>query len=86
MPCAFFSNSGATDQRNPPPMGRIPEPYDIIASVRIEDSRMLTETYQAMPSYRLCTSDGVCLLTDGLMASLRAELTKVAEEERHKAV
>lgn len=65
------------DQRNPPPLGRIPDPDDIIASVRVEDGRMLTETYQPMPSYRLCTTNGVCQLTDTLMDRLKKQLKRI---------
>ncbi|KAH8112325.1 hypothetical protein DFH11DRAFT_1689897 [Phellopilus nigrolimitatus] len=70
------------DQRNPPPLGRIPDPDDILASVRVEDSRILVDTYQPMPSYRLCTGDGVCQLTDGLMGRLKSVLQRVADEEK----
>ncbi|KLO15552.1 hypothetical protein SCHPADRAFT_849463 [Schizopora paradoxa] len=69
------------DQRNPPPLGRIPFPDDIIASVRVEDSVMLPDTYQAMPSYRLCTTDGVCLLSEGLMESLKTTIRSTASME-----
>ncbi|KAL5478341.1 hypothetical protein ACEPAI_2525 [Sanghuangporus weigelae] len=70
------------DQRNIPPLGRIPDPDDILASVRVEDGRMLIDTYEPMPSYRLCTADGVCQLTDTLMARLKAMLKQIEEEER----
>ncbi|EIW53324.1 uncharacterized protein TRAVEDRAFT_82544, partial [Trametes versicolor FP-101664 SS1] len=56
--------------RNLPALGRIGDPDDIIASVRVEDGEILADTYQPMPSYRLCTADGVLQLTDGLMARL----------------
>ena len=67
----------AIDQRNPPPLGRIPEPDDIIASVRVEDGLILPETYSPMPTYRLATADGVCILTD----TLRERLAEVLEAE-----
>ncbi|KAL5514810.1 hypothetical protein ACEPAG_2126 [Sanghuangporus baumii] len=70
------------DQRNIPPLGRIPDPDDILASVRVEDGRILIDTYEPMPSYRLCTADGVCRLTDTLMDRLKATLKQIAEEER----
>jgi len=73
------------DQRNPPPLGRVPEPDDILASVRVEDGAMLIDTYQPMPSYRLCTRDGVCELSEGLMARLRLVLSRVAEEEKNRS-
>ena len=71
-----------SDQRNPPPLGRIPSPDDIIASVRVEDGVMLPETYEPMPSYRVCTADGVCLLSDGLAKSLEAVIKRVSDEEQ----
>ncbi|KAI5118943.1 hypothetical protein M0805_006289 [Coniferiporia weirii] len=70
------------DQRNPPPLGRIPDADDILASVRVEDGRMLIESYQPMPSYRLCTGDGVCQLTDGLFDQLKLMLERVVDEEK----
>ena len=66
------------DQRNPPPLGRIPDADDILASVRVEEGRMLPETYEPMPSYRLVTSDGVCQLTETLLEKVKAA---VIEEE-----
>ena len=80
----LFANVSLTalDQRNPPPLGRIPDPDDIIASIRVEDGKLITESYQAMPSYRLCTNDGVCQLTDGLMDRLKLVLSQVADAEQ----
>ncbi|KAI0317985.1 hypothetical protein OF83DRAFT_1118563 [Amylostereum chailletii] len=69
------------DARNVPALGRIGDPDDIIGSVRVEDGKIMAETYQPMPSYRLCTADGVTRLTDGLAAKLRAVLQQRAQEE-----
>jgi len=69
------------DNRNIPALGRIGDPDDIIASVRVEDGQILAETYQPMPSYRLCTSDGVLQLTEGLAKRLREVLEARAQEE-----
>lgn len=90
-----------SDSRNIPALGRIGDPDDIIASVRVEegkvslhclmtcalifkpfDGQILHETYQPMPSYRLCTSDGVMQLTEGLFARLKETLeTRTREED-----
>ena len=44
-------------------------------------NQILAETYQPMPSYRLCTSDGVVQLTEGLAGRLMEMLeTRVREE------
>ncbi|KIJ63645.1 hypothetical protein HYDPIDRAFT_91999 [Hydnomerulius pinastri MD-312] len=69
------------DNRNIPALGRIGDPDDIIASVLVEDSRILPDTYQAMPSYRLCTSDGPTQLTEGLAKRLKDLLEDVASRE-----
>ncbi|KAI0752739.1 hypothetical protein C8Q80DRAFT_472435 [Daedaleopsis nitida] len=70
------------DNRNVPALGRIGDPDDIIASVRVENGEILADTYQPMPSYRLCTSDGVLQLTEGLAARLIEVLeTRVREEQ-----
>ncbi|KAF9647116.1 hypothetical protein BDM02DRAFT_3098675 [Thelephora ganbajun] len=64
------------DERNIPPLGRIGDPDDIIASVRVQDGKFLMETYQPMPAYRLCTSDGILKLTEGLAQKLRQVLER----------
>ncbi|KAI6124095.1 hypothetical protein EV401DRAFT_1943812 [Pisolithus croceorrhizus] len=69
------------DSRNIPPLGRIGDPDDIIGSVLVEDSKILPDTYQAMPSYRLFTSDGPIQLTEGLARKLRTVLEDVASRE-----
>lgn len=69
------------DSRNVPPLGRIGDPDDIIGSVLVEDSKILPDTYQAMPAYRLCTSDGPIQLTEGLARKLRTVLEDVASRE-----
>ncbi|KAI0372533.1 hypothetical protein BV20DRAFT_1034592 [Pilatotrama ljubarskyi] len=69
------------DNRNVPALGRIGDPDDIIASVRVENGEILAETYQPMPSYRLCTSDGVIQLTEGLEARLVEVLRQKIREE-----
>ncbi|CAL1709919.1 unnamed protein product [Somion occarium] len=70
------------DERNPPPLGRIGDPDDIIGSVRIEGGKVMADTYQAMPSYRVCTSDGVLRLTEGLANRLKELLEREAKAER----
>ncbi|KAF8635670.1 hypothetical protein AX15_000296 [Amanita polypyramis BW_CC] len=62
------------DERNVPALGRIGDPDDIIASVLVENGKILPETYQPMPAYRLCTTDGVTKLTPGLAARLQVFL------------
>ncbi|KAG9313809.1 hypothetical protein JVU11DRAFT_6170 [Chiua virens] len=69
------------DYRNVPALGRIGDPDDIIASVLVEDSKILSDTYQAMPSYRICTVDGPTQLTEGLATKLRSVLEDVASRE-----
>lgn len=69
------------DNRNIPALGRIGDPDDIIATVLVEDSKIQPDTYQAMPSYRLCTSDGPTQLTEGLATKLKNVLEDVASRE-----
>ncbi|KNZ81135.1 hypothetical protein J132_03127, partial [Termitomyces sp. J132] len=69
--------SSCEDDRNIPPLGRIGDPDDIIATVLI-----IPETYQPMPSYRMCTSDGLITLTPGLAQHLQTILVERAESER----
>ncbi|KAJ7164923.1 hypothetical protein C8R46DRAFT_900803 [Mycena filopes] len=69
------------DERNIPALGRIGDPDDIIATVLVEDGEIRPETYQAMPSYRICTSDGPTQLTEGLAQKLQAVLEARAKDE-----
>jgi len=64
------------DDRNIPPLGRIGDPDDIIATVLVEDGKIVADTYQPMPAYRMCTSDGVLKLTDGLANKLKEVLLR----------
>ncbi|PCH37399.1 hypothetical protein WOLCODRAFT_84520 [Wolfiporia cocos MD-104 SS10] len=79
------SGSSTPHNRNIPALGRIGDPDDIIASVRVEEGMIMPETYQPMPSYRFCTSDGVIQLTEGLAQRLREVLEARAAEEDSQA-
>ncbi|KAJ7326493.1 hypothetical protein DFH08DRAFT_886066 [Mycena albidolilacea] len=70
------------DDRNVPALGRIGDPDDIIATVLVENGEIRPETYQAMPSYRICTSDGPTQLTPGLSQKLQVVLEARARSER----
>ncbi|TFY77743.1 hypothetical protein EWM64_g6271 [Hericium alpestre] len=69
------------DDRNIPALGRIGDPDDILGTVLVEDGEMLPQTYSPMPSYRLCTADGVTQLTDGLAKKLEEVLEERARVE-----
>jgi hypothetical protein len=43
--------------------------------------QILAETYQVMPSYRLCTAHGVTQLTEGLASKLNGLLEMRTREE-----
>ncbi|KIK68326.1 hypothetical protein GYMLUDRAFT_68192 [Collybiopsis luxurians FD-317 M1] len=70
------------DERNIPALGRIGDPDDILASVLVSDGKIRADTYQPMPAYRLCTSDGVTQLTEGLSDHLKKFLLQRVEMER----
>ncbi|PPR04585.1 hypothetical protein CVT24_012013 [Panaeolus cyanescens] len=70
------------DQRNIPALNRVGDPDDIIGSVLVEAGKIKPETYQAMPSYRICTQDGVLQLTEGLAKHLKDHLVKLAKAEK----
>ncbi|KAJ9110245.1 hypothetical protein QFC19_001648 [Naganishia cerealis] len=69
------------DGRNLPPPGRIPEPHDIIGSVYVQSGKILPDTYEPQPMYRICTQDGVCVLPYGLDEHVLKALQAVADEE-----
>ncbi|KAI6005358.1 hypothetical protein EDC04DRAFT_2517270, partial [Pisolithus marmoratus] len=62
------------------PLGRIGDADGIIESVLVEDNKMhiLPNNHRAMPSYRLCTSDGPIQVTESLAGELRTVLEDVA--------
>ncbi|PFH53424.1 hypothetical protein AMATHDRAFT_1090 [Amanita thiersii Skay4041] len=64
-------------ERNIPPLGRIGDPDDIIATVLVDDGKILADTYQPMPAYRLCTGDGLTKLTPGLTNLLHITLKQL---------
>ncbi|TFL03882.1 hypothetical protein BDV98DRAFT_544371 [Pterulicium gracile] len=69
------------DGRNPPPVARVGDPDDIIATVLVENSKIIPETYQPGPAYRLCTADGVTTLTEGLAMRLKQRLEAHTQTE-----
>ncbi|KAJ3746560.1 hypothetical protein DFH05DRAFT_1393982 [Lentinula detonsa] len=72
------------DDRNIPALGRIGDPDDILASVLVEDGKILANTYQPMPAYRICTSDGITQLTEGLSGHLQKFLWQHLDSERQR--
>ncbi|KZT28190.1 hypothetical protein NEOLEDRAFT_1087166 [Neolentinus lepideus HHB14362 ss-1] len=70
------------DARNVPALGRIGDPDDILATVRVEDGKILPGTYSPMPAYRLCTADGITQLTEGLARKLYSVLEAKARSEK----
>jgi hypothetical protein len=73
------------DERNIPALHRIGDPDDILASVLVRDSKIDPNTYQPMPSYRFCTSDGIIQLTPGVAQKLQTILKDTQREELGRA-
>ncbi|KDQ07669.1 hypothetical protein BOTBODRAFT_596818 [Botryobasidium botryosum FD-172 SS1] len=69
------------DARNIPAPERVGDADDIIASVRVEKGKVLSETYERMPSYRICTADGLTTLSEGLTKYLQKTLQQKHAEE-----
>lgn len=58
--------------------------FDIVRSTQHRSSgpwKILPDTYQPMLSYRLCTSDGPTLLTEGLATKLKLVLEGAVARE-----
>ena len=51
---------------------RIPNPEDIIASIKVEDSKMVKNTYEKMPVHRLITPNGIFNLGDFMEEKFKA--------------
>lgn len=72
------------DQRVFVPYGRIPEPEDILGSVRLQDGKVVENTYERMPTHRIISSNGVVELSEEMESILIDELEKLPEEEQTK--
>ncbi|KAL7420014.1 hypothetical protein Q5752_004978 [Cryptotrichosporon argae] len=70
-----------TDERAVPPAGRIGETEDLIASVFVQDGKLVLDTYEPLPSYRTVTPNGVVLLPRGLDTHVVGYLSKVDATE-----
>ncbi|KAG8950098.1 hypothetical protein FRC04_007952 [Tulasnella sp. 424] len=70
------------DIRNVPALNRIGDPDDIVGSVMVQDGKIIASTYQAMPSYRICTGDGPTQLSEGLAGKVLRYLEKEWEKEQ----
>ncbi|KAG8906367.1 hypothetical protein FRB99_007051 [Tulasnella sp. 403] len=70
------------DNRNVPALNRVGDPDDIIGAVMVQDGKVVASTYQPMPTYRICTSDGPTRLTEGLATRLQEFLEKEWRQEK----
>lgn len=50
----------------------MPEPEDILGSVRVENGEMIAQTYEPMPVHRLVTRNGLFKLSDAMHSALVA--------------
>ncbi|BEJ14922.1 hypothetical protein CspHIS471_0406890 [Cutaneotrichosporon sp. HIS471] len=73
------------DERAVPDHDRTGAPEDIIGSVFVHDGKIVSSTYEPLPTYRLVTTDGVCRLPDGLDAHLMSMLDAIAAQEAENA-
>lgn len=51
---------------------RVPEPEDILGSVRVENGVMIAHTYEPMPVHRLVTRNGLFQLSETMQSALVA--------------
>jgi len=70
------------DERNVPALGRIGDPDDIIASVRVDEGKIIADSYERMPAYRICTGDGLVTLSKGLARHLQQRLQRQHESDQ----
>ncbi|KAL5640468.1 hypothetical protein ACGC1H_007648 [Rhizoctonia solani] len=69
------------DYRNFPEMGRVGDPDDILGSVLVQDGKIKGETYERMPAYRTCTTDGPLKLSPSLHERLLKSLREARQKE-----
>jgi hypothetical protein len=70
--------------RHPPDFGRIPDPEDIFGSLEVDADGGFTDgtgRYQESGTYRVCTRDGVLMLSD----YLRGKLVEALKREEAKS-
>jgi hypothetical protein len=70
------------DERAIPPAGRIGETEDLIGSVFVKDGKVVADTYDAQPAYRLVTSNGPLILPRGLDTYVIETLEGIDKEEK----
>jgi len=70
------------DRRNIPALGRVGDPDDIIGTVMVQVGKVMASTYQAMPTYRICTGHGPTRLPEGLAQKLQQSLEREWEKEQ----
>ncbi|KAH9476972.1 hypothetical protein JR316_0010888, partial [Psilocybe cubensis] len=63
-------------QRNIQVLGRVGDPDEILVSVLVQDGKIVPGTYDAMPSYLICTVDGVLQFILVLVGCLREVLVQ----------
>ncbi|KAF8688671.1 hypothetical protein RHS03_09529, partial [Rhizoctonia solani] len=69
------------DYRNFPELGRVGDPDDILGSVLVQDGKIKGETYERMPAYRTCTTDGPVKLSPSLHERLLKSLKEAYQKE-----
>ncbi|CAE6505113.1 unnamed protein product [Rhizoctonia solani] len=69
------------DYRNFPEMGRVGNPDDILGSVLVQGGKIKGETYQRMPTYRTCTTDGPVKLSPSMHERLLKSLREARQKE-----
>ncbi|CAE6474819.1 unnamed protein product [Rhizoctonia solani] len=69
------------DYRNFPELGRVGDPDDILGSVLVQDGKIKGETYERMPAYRTCTTDGPVKLSPSLHERLLKSLREAHQRE-----
>ncbi|KDN34903.1 hypothetical protein RSAG8_12043, partial [Rhizoctonia solani AG-8 WAC10335] len=62
-------------------MGRVGDPDDILGSVLVQGSKIKGETYQRMPTYRTCTTDGPVKLSPSMHERLLKSLREARQKE-----
>jgi hypothetical protein len=74
----------SVDERAVPPAGRIGETEDLIASIFVQDGKIVPSTYEPLPSYRLVTLNGPLVLPRGLDEHVIGVMEGIAAEEREQ--
>ncbi|KAI9104829.1 hypothetical protein DFS34DRAFT_604677 [Phlyctochytrium arcticum] len=66
------------DQRTPSPWGRVSDPEDILGTIQLDNGKLVSGSYEGMPTHRLVSGNGLFQLSELLHGKLLDKLRSLA--------